>query len=411
MQHDISALISNLTAQSLWKSTRSAKEYRRMKFASVQIVREPSPPKKPKPKSTLRHRAVNDVPSSTNYPVIMSFFSRAVRYTMKNEMELSATALLILLALNTVSPEHGSSFFHLSYYDPGTDCYLKGLDDAKFIFTCILGFTFSRAVVMEFFLIRFARWWGIGLELFVFYRFLTMLYSAPYWMNVEALWSAKPPTPEIPAFAKLYYLMQTGFWLQQILVLNMEERRKDHVPMFGHHLLTCSLIILSYAYNFTEIGHVVFCTMDFADIFLALAKCLKYMNLPKLCDVCFGLFTASWVLTRHIIFGRIIYSAIFHAARHLPYQWAPDKGIYFTSQVHIGFICLLVGLQTIICYWFFLIIKIIIKVLRGGEVDDDRSEDEDSPTLSNDSIRDLDTTKNGPRKSLRLQQRSSRPAG
>ena len=68
---------------------------------------------------------------------------------------------------------------------------------------------------------------------------------------------------------KWYYLVQFAFWLQQILVVNIEERRKDHVQMFTHHLVTCALIFGSYGYHYVKVGNVILCIMDSVDTILA----------------------------------------------------------------------------------------------------------------------------------------------
>lgn len=67
---------------------------------------------------------------------------------------------------------------------------------------------------------------------------------------------------------KWYYLVQFAFWLQQIVVLHIEERRKDHYQMLAHHIITCSLMAGSYAYHLTRVGNVILCIMDFVDILL-----------------------------------------------------------------------------------------------------------------------------------------------
>lgn len=67
---------------------------------------------------------------------------------------------------------------------------------------------------------------------------------------------------------KWYYLVQFAFWLQQIVVVNIEERRKDHWQMFTHHIVTCFLISMSYAYYQTKVGNAILCVMDVVDLFL-----------------------------------------------------------------------------------------------------------------------------------------------
>ncbi len=87
-------------------------------------------------------------------------------------------------------------------------------------------------------------------------------------MNLENLWKGWPDR-ETDGLMKWYYLAQFAFWLQQILVINIEERRKDHVQMFTHHIITCSLMLTSYGYHHTRVGTVTLCIMDFVDIVFA----------------------------------------------------------------------------------------------------------------------------------------------
>ena len=84
-------------------------------------------------------------------------------------------------------------------------------------------------------------------------------------------------TPELfrgyPHFAltpltKFYYLVQTSFWLHQVISLNIEKRRKDFFQMFTHHIITILLVVTSYATNFTRVGTAILVAMDFTDIIL-----------------------------------------------------------------------------------------------------------------------------------------------
>lgn len=66
---------------------------------------------------------------------------------------------------------------------------------------------------------------------------------------------------------KGYMLAQLAFWLQQILVINIEERRKDHWQMFAHHIVTNALIFASYRYGHTRVGNLILVLMDVVDLF------------------------------------------------------------------------------------------------------------------------------------------------
>jgi acyl-CoA-dependent ceramide synthase len=67
---------------------------------------------------------------------------------------------------------------------------------------------------------------------------------------------------------KGYMLGQLSFWVQQLLVINIEERRKDHWQMLAHHLVTIGLIYSSYRYHHTRVGNVILVLMDVVELFL-----------------------------------------------------------------------------------------------------------------------------------------------
>lgn len=93
------------------------------------------------------------------------------------------------------------------------------------------------------------------------------MYNTKYWFNLRELWTGFP-TREMTGLFKRYYLVQAAFWLQQIVVVNIEERRKDYWQMFTHHIITSALIFGSYGYYQTKVGNAILCTMDVVDIAL-----------------------------------------------------------------------------------------------------------------------------------------------
>jgi very-long-chain ceramide synthase len=93
------------------------------------------------------------------------------------------------------------------------------------------------------------------------------MYHSKYWMNLNEVWTDWP-TRAISPIMKWYYLVQFAFWLQQIVVVNIEEKRKDHWQMFTHHIFTCALLLWSYGIYQTKVGNVILCIMDVVDILL-----------------------------------------------------------------------------------------------------------------------------------------------
>lgn len=106
------------------------------------------------------------------------------------------------------------------------------------------------------------------------------MYKSDYWLDLEKVW-ANWPDREMNGIAKWYYLVQFSFWLQQILVVNIEERRKDYAQMFTHHVITCSLMLNSYAYHQTRVGNVILCTMDAVDIVLPVGHIIVFRGDPR----------------------------------------------------------------------------------------------------------------------------------
>lgn len=70
-------------------------------------------------------------------------------------------------------------------------------------------------------------------------------------------------------------------WIQSIIVINLEERRKDYHQMFAHHIITVLLMSTSYTMNYTRVGNAILCTMDLVDIILPVRPPLS-LPLPLL---------------------------------------------------------------------------------------------------------------------------------
>ena len=86
-------------------------------------------------------------------------------------------------------------------------------------------------------------------------------------MNFNELWTDWP-VMETSGLFKWYYLAQLAFWLQQVFVLHIEDRRKDHYQMFAHHIVTLALITVSYSVHMMRAGTTILVIFDVVDILL-----------------------------------------------------------------------------------------------------------------------------------------------
>ncbi|KAI0385114.1 longevity assurance proteins LAG1/LAC1 [Hypomontagnella monticulosa] len=338
---------------------------------------------------------------------------------------LIALIFLAHLCLPKARP-YTSKYFTLSYYNPASGKYAVGSGDYHFVSFCIILFTGVRAGLMEHVLAPLARHWGISKRkeitrfseqawmLFYYCIFWTLgmyLYvKSPYFLNMKELWTGWP-NRELDGLMKGYMLAQWAFWVQQVLVIHIEERRKDHYQMLTHHFITITLISASYCYHHTRVGNLILVLMDVVDLFLPLAKCLKYLGYSKLCDATFVVFMVSWFLARHVFYLMTCYSiykdlpvivpsGCFRGPNSnltgpfpMPDGWAhflepfnePEGTVCFTDDVRWWFLCCLLGLQAITIVWFFMIIQVAIRVIKGVGADDTRSDDEEEEKEDNEA--------------------------
>ncbi|EJD01170.1 longevity assurance proteins LAG1/LAC1 [Fomitiporia mediterranea MF3/22] len=197
--------------------------------------------------------------------------------------------------------------------------------------------------------------------------------TAPF--KPSLVWLNYPHIP-LPGPVKLYYLTQTAFYMHQVLILNAEARRKDHWQMMAHHVITIVLVVLSYFYNLTRVGSLIMVLMDYCDIFLPLAKMLRYLSLQKICDAMFTWFLISWFITRHFFFILVIKSLYSDGSTLIPFIWSPEDNHYWTYEIWMGFLALLISLQFIQIIWFGMICNVAWRVISGQNAEDVRSDDE-----------------------------------
>jgi acyl-CoA-dependent ceramide synthase len=93
------------------------------------------------------------------------------------------------------------------------------------------------------------------------------MYNSEFWLSLNGMWQDWPHR-EVDGLFKWYYLVQWAFYLQSMIVVNIEEKRKDYAQMFIHHIFTAALIYLSYGYYHMRVGTVILCIMDVVDIIL-----------------------------------------------------------------------------------------------------------------------------------------------
>lgn len=126
------------------------------------------------------------------------------------------------------------------------------------------------------------------------------------------------------------------------------------------------------------------------------------MNFRMACDIAFGVFLVVWFIARQVLYLLVCYSVYAHIPLEITYgcYWGsasnlqgpisppdlfnhlfqpfmdPEGLICWDNKIKWAFLSVLIALQVILLIWFGMILRVAYKVLRGGEAEDSRSDDE-----------------------------------
>lgn len=229
-----------------------------------------------------------------------SLLRRWKNYALKHTWITPLVILGVFAALFAINPTASNPINHfvfLSYKLPipadsaaGTKArYGKGYWDYAFVTFYVVVLSFTREFIMQKLLRPLAERCGLRSRAKQS-RFMEQMYTAVYfglsgpvgmwvmshtpvwYFNIVGMYEGFPHKT-LEADLKFYYLFQAAYWAQQaiVLILGMEKPRKDFKELVGHHIVSLSLIALSYRCHFTYIGMAVYITHDISDFFLAVS--------------------------------------------------------------------------------------------------------------------------------------------
>ncbi|KAL5612848.1 hypothetical protein BROUX41_004070 [Berkeleyomyces rouxiae] len=309
----------------------------------------------------------------------------------------------LLYALNPTSSNPIHHFIFLSYPLPATDDgaplqYGKGRWDFAFVLFYTVVLSFTREFIMQAVLRPMSRCFKLSRSKQA--RFMEQMYTAIYFgclapfgmyvMSRTPVWYYNTrgmyenfPHRTHEDVVKFYYLFQAAYWAQQaiVLIMGLEKPRKDYKELCLHHVVTLTLIGLSYRFHFTYVGLAVFSTHDISDFFLATSKTLNYLDSP-IVGPYFFLFMCVWVYCRHYINIRILISLFFEFRTIGPFELDWENEQYKCLLAQCIATTLLSSLQTLNLIWLTHIVRIAYRFIRYSTADDDRSEDESDESHS-----------------------------
>jgi len=192
-----------------------------------------------------------------------------------------------------------------------------------------------------------------------------------FW-NTELCWTNKEVP--LPPLSYYLYMIQLSFYFHAAIAhFTVETRRKDHLQMAMHHILTISLILLSYQANFTRIGLLVLHVHNFSDVMLEAGKLCNYCQMNSMGTAAFSVFVITWVVGRIVIYPmKVMYSSLIEGR---PYMRQPDGEMpfyYYAGNAMLGFV------QLLNVYWTVLIVKMTIRfIVTRKPLEDDREDKDD----------------------------------
>jgi len=211
-----------------------------------------------------------------------------------------------------------------------------------------------------------------------------------WWFNSRYLWDGYPHAIDLDM--KIFYLSSLAFWLQSLMSFTFEPPRKDNAVLCFHHFLTLGLIITSYLAGFVRVGAAIMTQQNVGDILFYQAKIFKYTKMDKTANVTWVLFLIVWVLTRHLVFGVIIYS-FWQSPQYIPMIWSPEQEIYLNPTAFWCYLAAVLALQALMIFWLSMILKVLFKFLTGSGKMEDSTEYSDDEVENFKSDSDKQYTK------------------
>jgi len=191
-------------------------------------------------------------------------------------------------------------------------------------------------------------------------------------------------TPMKPLI-RMLYLSQMGVWAWTAVSHRFfEARHKDYYVMYIHHILTLLLMLGSYCYGFSKMGTLVLFVHDISDIPVDLMKMGNYLGLDSssgtfIVEIVFAVHMVVWSTFRLYYFPFKIIGATFSdAAKNMilvPLEtsmWQVLANPFIVPNALPGWLLrfAMLCLMLLHIWWYWLSIKIIIKLVTGENAHD-----------------------------------------
>nr|XP_023653417.1 ceramide synthase 6 [Paramormyrops kingsleyae] len=198
--------------------------------------------------------------------------------------------------------------------------------------------------------------WRFTYYLYIFTYGVQFLNKTTWIWNTKYCWYSYPYQP-LTVDLHYYYVLQLSFYLSMLFMQFTDIRKKDFLLILMHHLATILLVTFSYVNNMVRVGSLVMCLHDAADVLMEAAKMANYAKCQRVCNVIFVMFALVFVSSRLGVYPIwVLNTTLFESWEIIgpyPSWWV------FNS--------LLLLLQVLHVFWFYLIVRLLCRAVSRGK--------------------------------------------
>jgi hypothetical protein len=215
--------------------------------------------------------------------------------------------------------------------------------------------------------------WQLAIHVSCFLWEASLLWrNAEWWTDPNTCFQPCPADVTFGAELRAFYVFQLVLWMWTAVSCQwLEERRQDYAEMICHHVITVALVLGSLLANEVAIGLVVLFVHDSSDILLDLMKMSNYLKLQDrhgwfASETLFVLNYISWIYLRLYVFPMYVIDAV--AYDDYATRCSPDGTEFPGTTPWSGILLHL--LLVLHCFWFAVLTRIAVRIVRGQAADE-----------------------------------------
>uniref|UniRef100_A0A0A9YLB5 Ceramide synthase 6 n=1 Tax=Lygus hesperus TaxID=30085 RepID=A0A0A9YLB5_LYGHE len=234
------------------------------------------------------------------------------------------------------------------------------------------------------------------------------------WLSKPWSTHRSPPTYEYtPSTAQIvFYILQLAIAIYTGYSHRFNRTshdHKDYTCMYLHHLITITLLLLSFVTGHLRIGIPVLFLHDFSDIFIDTVKLTSYLNVYGaqhyyVSEIVYCTLLVVWIHTRLYLLPKLIYYGIYTLystnpdwivegaqtyGRIMLMQFGPHSYEYRWHRFVATFLCLFItSLVFLHVWWTILLLRIATRITTSRPSDAASVYDENTDTVQGVSHED-----------------------